>query len=123
MKNIKTFNLTKDDYPEFEGKVIKYEMSSGRVEPVIVVGCNRSVGCTLINPNDKDDYHVCVIGPAAPGFRKEYWGDNYDKMFNALVQGIDEGLVIVQDVFVAHDPMVQSLFHTAPDGTMCAFGQ
>lgn len=94
LKDIQLSTVGKDDYPELEGEIIVYEYSDGQQFDVLVVGCNRSVGLTLVDVHDKEEKFLCLIGPAAPG-GKDFWQDyyefTYDEAFDFCVEAIKDG--------------------------------
>lgn len=86
----KGYNVAKTDYPELEGKII-YVFSGSETQPGLVVGCNTSVGITIVDVRDKDSYMVCITGEVAPG------GSNisdWDQgIWQYLINSIGEGKV------------------------------
>lgn len=90
-KEFKFYNVVKDDYPELEGKIIDYGCSQ-RWGKALVVGCNRSVGLTIVNASDKTYYLVCFRGPvsAEPSDESE-WLCTYNEIFDLMISMIEKG--------------------------------
>jgi len=65
-EEFKSYNVAKDDYPELEGKIINYDYGTGNGVKCLVVGCNRSVGVTVVELRDKKIYSLCYHGPVCP---------------------------------------------------------
>jgi len=121
-RELVTYNIIGDDFKELEGKIVNYKIDEDRIIPALVVGCNRSIGCTLVNPTNKDEYYACIIGPVAPGYNHASWGDSYDEMFDALVTDLRNGTVDVLNTLIKYYKL-NAHFGKDPDGSTCAYGQ
>lgn len=99
-RNIRISTVGRDDYPELEGKIIDYKMSDGIIDKGIVIGCNRSVGITIVNVQDKDDYLVCFSGPVTKGGGSDFSDSpcTWYEMFDALVAGIKAGKLLASEL-------------------------
>lgn len=102
-RSIKISTVGKDDYPELEDNIVIITQR-GKDIPCIVVGCNRSVGVTIVRAEDKNRYMLCFAGPVAPGgitpsFKKnlENHDKTYDEAFNYLIAMIKKGSWIAGD--------------------------
>lgn len=93
VKDLTFYDVAKDDHSELEGKVITF-ISRDKEYTGVVVGCNRSVGVTIVNAKNKDEYLCCLVGPVAPGFKKfrDASVPATDTM-DYLIQGIIDGEV------------------------------
>ena len=91
--DIKVSTVGEDDRPDLEGKIITYDPGTGKPVSAIVVGCNRSVGCTIVDANDKDHYHACVTGPCLPDHPVDWYDGHYDEFFDVLCIMIEQGEV------------------------------
>ena len=85
----------KRDYPELEGKVVKYKYTDGTSVDALVVGVNYDIGITLTGSPKNDIYHFCLTGPLSPLW-KDTWGTEsvrrelYDILFRNIVKMIKE---------------------------------
>lgn len=118
MSNVKDFKLStvgKDDFPELEGKVVDVITLNGNKKG-IVVGCNLSIGITIVDVDNKDAYLLCYTGPSLPGVRghtpKEL------KAAELTVQMIEQGKVD----FIKLMRQLDSYGHF-PDADSCAYNQ
>lgn len=129
-KEFKLYDVARNDYPELEGKIIEYNSSCSpdmkeAITNCLVVGCNTSVGITIVNAANKDDYFVCITGEVAPG------GSNitdWDQdVWEYLVNAIDAGRVDAYELGKYRSPeesIMANLFgNGGPTGGMCAYGQ
>ena len=97
-RDIRISTVGRDDYPELEGKIVKITNAMGEDEG-IVVGCNRSLGCTIVKTDNKDQVLACFSGPVAPGGIKPdnmvdllaELGKTYDDLFDYVVELIEKG--------------------------------
>lgn len=111
-----------DDFPELEGKVIIFD-NSGVVYSGIVVGCNRSVGVTIVNANDKDDYLFCQRGPVAPGYHKGQEERDH-VVFEYTLQAIKDGVWNYDEFAQAlKDAGVVPHLGGGVSAASCAYGQ
>jgi len=124
-KAFKGYAVGRGDFPEFDGKIIDYtyggpEEKRGTTK-VIVIGCNRAVGCTMVNVADKDDYFMCLRGPVMPrgGHSGRYV--SYNDMFDDLVQAIADGEYFT-DIMNNHELNFPG-GGGSPSGSGCAFSQ
>lgn len=121
-RDIRISTVGRDDYPELEGKVIEYIQPIGIVQKGIVVGCNRSLGLTVVEVSNKDHYLICIVGKSAP--RPSNFANmacTYDELFDWVVEGIEEGVIFAQDMTMMHSPAY--LYGGSPTGENCAYGQ
>lgn len=115
------YNVGKTDYPELEGKIIRYDrgMPDPDIVTVLVVGCNTNVGITLVEAADKDHYLACFTGPSAPG------GSNctdFDQgIWEYLIKGIQRGLVEAREIHNFDNSCLGG--GSGPDGSQCAYRQ
>jgi len=88
----------KTDYPELEGKEVKYVWSNGKVHYGKVSGCNYHVGITIQN---EKDYLICFTGKHSPRY-KEIQNPMkrfiYRKTFHYLIKEIQKGIIYVSNV-------------------------
>lgn len=101
---VDTNNVTKDDYPELEGKFVTYSMSDGSYQ-CVVIGCNRSVGITIVDANDKEHFVICAGGPIMPDHNKfgKLFTDVWDKWFDMVVAGIESGTIDAEATTALYD--------------------
>jgi len=113
--------VTKNDYPELEGKIINYKQGGQQVQGV-VIGCNRSVGLTVVNPNDKSEFIVCAAGPIMPDFEKnqDSFINAYDVWFDMMVDGIQAGCIDGDATLALYQV---STFVGCADGSNCAYSR
>ncbi|MCP3684071.1 MAG: hypothetical protein GY861_15425 [bacterium] len=100
-RDIRISTVGRDDYPELEGKLVSilYPDKDYAVKG-IVVGCNRSIGITIVEVEDKDRILACFTGKSAPGgvtpagtlegLARQ--GKTYDDLFDFVVELIEEGI-------------------------------
>ena len=121
-QNFKGYAVGKGDFPELEGRIIDYVYSDGQTFSVAVVGVNRAVGVTLVSAKDKDDYFMCIQGPALPGngHLEDYY--DYDLMFDELVEMIASGTLYMEK-HIIHDSVGKTGNPFGPSGGTCAFSQ
>lgn len=118
MTNIKDFKLStvgEDDRPDLEGKIVKYYYSDGDYVTGVVIGCNKSVGITIANVENKDHLAVCICGPSAPGPFYENMLKrlkvSYDEMYDEIVACIEAGKIDVNS-------LVEKLYYNHRAGTV-----
>ena len=99
-RDIKISTVSRDDYPELEGKLVDYEYRDGVVKTGIVVGCNRSLGITIVNAENKEHYLVCFAGPVAPGGGHSFdpFACTYNEFFDYTLECIKEGHIVAGDM-------------------------
>ena len=121
----KISTVGEDDFPELEGKIIMFQPAGNQAAiPCVVVGCNRSIGVTLVNANNKDDYILCYIGPIIPEKPdgKYFNAETHEKVFNVIVEGIIDGELWSEDLADAMTSMgVKSSAGAGPQA--CAWNQ
>jgi hypothetical protein len=124
MKNldldIKVSTVGEDDRPDLEGKIIPYVHGDGDTYSSLVVGCNRSVGVTLIDPNNKKHYHICLRGPALPVNDVEWCNGAYDELYDVLCLMIENGEVRPAELLEIAGHKGAS---GQPSGKTCAYSQ
>lgn len=100
----------KTDYPELEGKVIKYKVDDISME-ARVIGCNYHIGLTILG---KDGFKCCCLNKKK---HFSYGYTRYRKAFYDLIKAIKSGTVEVGVNVQNIDPR--------PNGVMasCAFGE
>lgn len=85
-----------------EGKEVTYKYPSGNTKIGIVTGCNRSIGITIQNRENLDNYLLCLNGPSSPIWKRKPTTkirlDEYNRLFNAIINQIIEGVYIVGTV-------------------------
>ncbi len=94
-----------------------------------VVGCDPSVGVTVVYANNPKRYLLCLLGELAPQRKdKNHRVGSFDKKgnlatFNLLVKQIKAGVIINDDL----DTLIMKLYggRCGNDPTLddCAFGQ
>ena len=82
----------KTDYPELEGKEVKY-YNGRNVTTGKVTGCNYHIGISIEN---KNKYLLCLNGKESPNYKK--YTDHlpryiYRKLFHYLVKQIQNGCI------------------------------
>ena len=87
--DIKVSTVGEDDRADLEGKLITFYDEDG-AHPAVVIGCNKSVGITIVNANDPDDKYLCVRGPVIP-VNTVSAHINYDDSWKVMVQMIENG--------------------------------
>jgi hypothetical protein len=97
IKKIRTFfTKIKNDYPRLEQKKIKYNTLLGiRTLDVIVVGCNRHVGLSLVDANTKMN-RFCIHGKSSSEWDRccrdyKVYEEKYDEIFDQCVKMIKSG--------------------------------
>jgi len=114
--------LRKNDFPELEGKEVRYILgknSNNLVEydcKAIVAGCCRVVGITIVNQEDKDRRLYCL------NFKEhgEYPGYNqaFDEAVRSIRRGKVDGLKLMR-IRIGDDKLGLLGDNQAP----CAFGE
>ena len=110
----------KTDYPELEGKKIRYYNGVKTIEAK-VSGCNYHLGISVEND---DGYLVCLNGKYSPIFKRfdrKLSPYIYRKVFHTLVKQIQNGLIEPQKTFSIFTK--QSSFGTKPTAKDCPFAQ
>ena len=89
-RDIRISTVGRDDYPELEGKLIETDYETG-----VVVGCNRSLGITIVDAQNKDHFLVCFAGPIAPGGGTDFsdYTCTYMEMFDYTLECIKAGVI------------------------------
>lgn len=112
----------KKDYPELEGKVVRY-LSDEYDLTGVVAGCNYDIGISLKNVEDGEDYLMCVLGPSSPQVKD--WGDvefpeeDYAVSFISIIKMLEKGTVDFRDMIPVNDRNVSDY---CPDETSCPWG-
>ena len=116
---IKVSTVGEDDFPELEGKIITIIATNGEKSPGLVVGCNRSLGITIVDANNKNHYWCCMVGPVVPNStvdRHIDWNDSID----FCVEMIRAGVFDIEEAFT----LLKVIGHGGgPDGSTCAYRQ
>jgi hypothetical protein len=126
MKQHKTDNqistVGQDDFPELEGKVIIVDLG-GAVYGGLVVGCNRGVGVTIVNAEDRYDYLFCLRGCVAPGHIKGK--EKHDKVvFEYTLQAIKDGVFNLDELQQALvDAGLSATINCGASAARCAYAQ
>lgn len=72
----------KKDYPELEGKEIRF-ITKHKEEIGVITGCNYYIRLTIQAKKD-NRYLACYMGPFAPNFKKERENFNSEKIYNTI---------------------------------------
>ena len=82
-------------------KELKYVFLSGETVDAVVVENEKSIGLTIVERDNPDNYLVCLHGPLSPLLKDH---ENKDKLINdylnarkAVVQGIKKGILYATD--------------------------
>jgi len=102
-----------DKYERLEGKTVIVEGIEG-----IVVGCDKDVGLTIVDKNDKNHYLLCLVGPSSPNWKSFYVEGTYHKIMNLAIDMINSGH-IYYDYFHINNNV--GTFYSSAE--TCAFGQ
>lgn len=66
---------------------------------VLVIGVERDIGVTLVNPCDKEDEILCINGPCSPNTDYQTFDEyRYNELFDNLVAQIETGRVIPEEL-------------------------
>ena len=113
----------KTDYPELEGKIIRYNYG-GYDEDVKVVGCNYHIGITFVSATDNNDYFLCLNGASSPkrdsldSFPKM----NYRKLFHAIVKAAKRGEYTEREAMLFYSSHKRASMSN-PTKSSCPWGQ
>ena len=83
----------------------------------MVIGCNRQVGITIVDANNKDIFIVCYAGPILPGHQPDEFKD-ITVFFNTLVEQVQNGYV---DVSILQNMQLQN--YGKCTGANCAYSR
>jgi len=108
------------NYEELEGKEVVFKELSKKG---IVVGCDRDIGITIVNTEDKDDYIVCLIGPSSPLWKRVLHKEDSDEVFDLLVHQIKSGYVDLTAVCSLIISQTGQQPGSHPSAEDCAFAQ
>ena len=116
------------NYEELENEKIDFVLIN-RIIKGLVVGCDRSIGITIVYANDKSKQLLCFLGERAPQRNDE----NYDLMpfnkerngiiFDWLVERIKEGTIINKELDNLVLKMYNKPLRGSPTAADCAFSQ
>ena len=103
-------------------KELKYVFQDGETIDAVVVENEKSIGVTIVEKDNPDNYLVCLNGPLSPLLKDH---ENKDKLINdylkarkVVVQGIKKGILHTIDFDKAG---VEYDDYISPD--TCAFNQ
>jgi len=118
-RDIRISTVGRDDYPELEGKIVDYKEDLF-ITKGIVVGCNRSVGITVVAVDNKDDYLICLAGPVTPGGGTNFKGKNctYTELFDSVLKSIQKGILDAEKLILMYTDIVS---YGTPNGNSCAY--
>jgi hypothetical protein len=116
--DIKVSTVGADDRPDLEGEFVVVVDRDGDENPGIVIGCNKSVGLTIVNPNDKTDQLLCVRGPVCPNPTSRIHID-YDNSWLVMTQMIEAGVYYMEK----HDALRTDGGSGQGGGMSCAYSQ
>jgi len=114
----------KRDYPELEGKVIKYvNPDFPEITSALVVGVNYDIGITLVNAEDTTDYLCCLTGPLSPQWERcmgteSEKREEHKKLFAARLKMIKDGKF---HVVLPDDPRGDWRGYIQPSTSTCSF--
>ena len=99
MKNldlgIKVSTVGEDDRPDLEGKIVSILGVIGTTTG-IVVGCNRSVGISIVDTDDHDNFMVCLRGAMMPNPSPDF--DDLDEITDVIIEMIEAGVVDITEL-------------------------
>ena len=82
-------------------KELKYVFSNGKAFDAVVVENEKSIGLTIVEKDNPDNYLVCLNGPLSPILKdrenKNQEIENYLKARKVAVQGIKKGILYAKD--------------------------
>lgn len=105
MTNIrKAYDVAKNDREDLEGKEVIYYIDEYNKSICLVVGCNRSVGITVVSRNDIKHKRICFRGPVVGNptsfdDKKCTWNEMYD----TIVGMIEDGKITPRDLLILRD--------------------
>ena len=95
------------DYPELEGPM-KWKLPDGEIIDVIVVGCNRDIGITIVHAENKKTYIECWNGPYSINYKNaekehQYSIKTWNRVFDLMIANMKSGTIwesINKDIIV-----------------------
>lgn len=115
----KAYDVAANDRMDLEGKVINYKFEDGNAD-VMVVGCNRAVGITLVSHDVHKTKHLCMRGPVCPDpSENSDWVVSWDEVYDTTVGMIEDGEL---DAAALIEYMYGESFTGRCDGR-CAYSQ
>ena len=114
----------KTDYPELEGKKVKY-VSSKKVYRGIVSGCNYHLGITIQEDKTKM-YLACLIGKSSPTYKNfisNFSNALYRKIFHELVKQIQQGEVFTPKINKMITDNGSHILGGVPSAKTCPYAQ
>ena len=99
--DIKVSTVGEDDRADLEGRIITVLDIYGGKTSGVIVGCNKSVGLTIVNANDKDKYLICMRGPVAPNSTVHMHTD-YDVSWTTVIEMLEAGIFDVSELHRLH---------------------
>lgn len=113
-----------DKYEAQEGKVIDFYDGCGHHYKALVVGCDKTVGITIINNENHDDYLYCITGPSSPLWDKDFPNEIVLKIITFIRDQIKKGVVCMKDkkTFQYSLGCTRTCGHN-PSQESCSFGQ
>jgi len=105
-----------DKYEELEGKTVIVEGDEG-----IIVGCDKDVGLSIVDINDKNYYLFCLVGPSSPNWDEVCYNsckELYYMLFDISLEMINDGYIFFNRLNI--DRRVGTFFASSET---CPFGQ
>lgn len=113
----------KTDYPELEGKKVKYFYDAEIYITGTVSGCNYHIGITIQN---KYHYLVCLNGKSSPIYKDiiiTLPRHVYRKVFHLLVKQIQNGKVIASELDAFLPKYYSPISTKRPNAKNCPYAQ
>jgi len=106
---------------ELEGKIITWEGDNGEEHSALIVGCDRDIGITIVNAEDKNDYFYCLSGPSSPHYPSDpTTPENIEEdklMFDSVVKMLKKGYFNYKEL--AGEPI--TILNRNPSIETCSF--
>lgn len=112
-------------YSHLEGKIIDFVDNRGDINKARVVGCDKDIGITIVDAEDKGKCIYCLQGPSSPNWSKSNDPLNKDqcgKIFERVVKMIETGVLSYSGIIASSTEIApESQVGYTPGAEMCPF--
>lgn len=105
---------------KYQGTIVDYVNPNGKLEKALVVGFEETVGFTLVNANDHDDYFICYRGTLAKK-NHSMTVEKEAEFMGCIAAMIENGKVYSDEISTLYMSLGGNFCGVNPSGSSCVF--